>query len=71
MLHVLYKSRKPISKVIELIKQISLFFFFTHELEKSGDIDVQQIRSCDNLADLFTEALPTSTFKKLVYDIGM
>ncbi|GKB14482.1 hypothetical protein Tco_0848405 [Tanacetum coccineum] len=44
---------------------------FTHDLQKSGDIIIQQIRSNDNLADLFTKARPTATFKKLVHDIGM
>ena len=43
----------------------------THELQKNGEIDVQQIRSSDNLADLFIKALPTSTFRKLRYKIGM
>ncbi|CAM9003245.1 unnamed protein product [Rhodiola kirilowii] len=52
-------------------KHISPKFFFTHELHKNGDIDVCQIRSCDNLADLFTKALPTTPFEKLVYKIGM
>ena len=52
-------------------KHISPKFFYTHELQKNSDIDVQQTRSCDNLADLFTKALPTSTFEKLVYNIGM
>ena len=52
-------------------KHISLKFFHTHELQKSGEIDVQQIRSSDNLADLFTKSLPTSTFKKLIHKIGM
>ena len=47
-------------------KHISLKFFYTHELQKSGEIDVQQIRSRDNLADLFMKSLPTSTFKKLI-----
>ena len=36
-----------------------------------GDVDVQQIRSNDNLADLFTKAPCTSTFEKLVYKNGM
>ena len=35
-------------------KHIALKFFYTHELQKSGDIDVKQVRSCDNLADMFT-----------------
>jgi len=52
-------------------KHISPKFFYTHDLQKSGDIDVQQIRSSDNLADLFTKALPTSTFKRLIHNIGM
>ena len=52
-------------------KHISPKFFFTHDLQKNGDIIVQQVRSCDNLADLFTKALPTSTFEKLVYHIGI
>jgi hypothetical protein len=53
------------------IKHISPKFFYTHELQKSHEIDVKQIRSSENLADLFTKALPTSTFEKLVYRIGM
>jgi len=52
-------------------KHISPKFFFTHDLQKNGELDVQQIRSSDNLADLFTKALPTSTFEKLRYKIGM
>ena len=52
-------------------KHISPKFFYTHELQKSGEIDVQQIRSNDNLADLFTKSLTTSTFKKLIHRIGM
>ena len=52
-------------------KYISSKFFYTHELQQSRQIDVKQIRSTDNLADLFTKTLPTSTFEKLVYGIGM
>ena len=52
-------------------KHISPKFFYTHALQKSGEIDVQQIRSSDNLADLFTNSLPTSTFKKLIQKIGI
>lgn len=52
-------------------KHISPKFFYKHELQKSGDIDVKQIRLSDNLADLFTKSLPTATFKKIVYNIGM
>ncbi|KAL8157197.1 hypothetical protein AgCh_002054 [Apium graveolens] len=53
------------------MKYISPKFSYTHELQKNGEIDVQQIRSCDNLVDLFTKSLPNSTFEKLRYNIGM
>ena len=52
-------------------KHIYPKFFYTHELQKSGKIDVQQIRSSDNVADLFTKSSPTSTFKKLIHKIEM
>ncbi|XP_074299319.1 secreted RxLR effector protein 161-like [Silene latifolia] len=52
-------------------KHISPKFFFTHDLQKSGDINVQQIRSSENLADLFTKALPIATFKKLLHQLGL
>ena len=38
-------------------KHILPKFFFTHELQKKCDIDVQLICSNGNLADLFTKAL--------------
>ena len=49
-------------------KHISLKFFFTHDLQQNSEIEVQQIRSSDNLADLFTKALPMPTFEKLIQD---
>ena len=52
-------------------KHISPKFFYTHELEKKGEIEVQQIRSCNNLAYIFTKALPLTTLKKLRYDFGI
>ena len=52
-------------------KHISPKFFHTHELQNNGEIDIQQIRSSDNLADLFTKALPAATFKKFLRQIGM
>ena len=53
------------------ITHISPKFFCTHELQESRQVDVKQIRSTNNLADLFTKSLFTSTFEKLVYGIGM
>ena len=52
-------------------KHISPKFFYTHELQESRQIDVKQIRSTNNLVDLFTKSLSTSIFEKLIYDIGM
>ena len=52
-------------------KHISPKFFYTNELKKDGEIDMQQIRFNDNLAYLFTKALPSATFKKLVRQVGM
>ena len=53
------------------IKHIFSKFFYTHELQKSAEIDIHQICSSDNLADLFVKSLLTSTFKKLIYKIEM
>ena len=70
MLLVLHKSGEDTLK--EIRSNISRqFFFYTHELQKSRQFDVKQIRSFDNLTDLFIKSLPISTFEKLVYDIGM
>ena len=52
-------------------KHILPKFFFTHDLQKAKEVQVVQVRSSDNSADLFTKSLPTSTFKKLVHQIGM
>ena len=51
------------------IKHISPKFFYTHKLQRNGEIDVQQIRSNDNLTDLFTKSLSISTFEKLIHRI--
>ncbi|KAL0337645.1 UNVERIFIED_CONTAM: Retrovirus-related Pol polyprotein from transposon TNT 1-94 [Sesamum calycinum] len=52
-------------------KHISPKFFSTHELQVEGKVDVNQIPSSQNLADLFTKALPTKVFKQLIHNIGM
>jgi hypothetical protein len=46
-------------------------YFYTHELQHKEKIDIKQIRLIDNLTNLFTKSLPTSTFKKLVHNIRM
>ena len=54
-----------------ITKHIVLKLFYPHELQQNGEINILQIKSCDNLADLFTKSLPTSVFQKLVHGIGM
>ena len=54
-----------------LIKYIAPKFFYPHELHKNSVIIIEKVRSSDNLADLFTKSLPTSTFEKYVHGIGM
>jgi len=54
-----------------MTKHIAPKLFFPHELQQSGEINVMQTKSCDNLADLFTKSLPTSSFEKCVRGIGM
>ena len=55
----------------DITKHILSKSFYTNELQKNDKIDVLQIRSSDNLADLFTKSLLTSIFKKLIYKIEM
>lgn len=52
-------------------KHISPKFFYNHKLQQDKKIDVKQICSTNSFDDLFTKALPTSIFEKLVYSIGM
>ena len=54
-----------------LTKHIAPKFFYPHELRKNGVIIIEKVRSSDNLTDLFTKSLPTSTFEKYVHGIGM
>ena len=46
-------------------------FFFTHNLQKNGGIDMQQIHSSANLINLFTKILPIVIFENFVRKIGM
>jgi hypothetical protein len=52
-------------------KHISSKLFYPHELQEGGEINILQIKSCDNLVDLFTKSLPLAIFDKCVKDIGM
>jgi hypothetical protein len=52
------------------IKHISLKLFYPHELQEVGEISIFQIKSCNNLADLFIKSLPLAIFDKHVKSIG-
>ena len=55
----------------DITKHIAPKFFFSHQQEEHQKIKVTQIRSQDNLADLFTKSLLKVTFHRLVQGIGM
>jgi hypothetical protein len=40
---------------------------YSHQLQKKGEIEILQTKSCDNLTDLFTKSLPTILFLKYVF----
>ena len=68
--HVLLRWNQVILRVIWL----SILFpscSIPHELQKNGEIEILQTKSCDNLADLFTKSLPYSKFREYVEGIGM
>ncbi|KAM1694806.1 hypothetical protein ACFX2K_034113 [Malus domestica] len=52
-------------------KHIAPKFFFSHQQQEHQKIEVTQIRSQDNLTDLFTKSLPKTMFQKLVQGIGV
>jgi len=54
-----------------MTKHIIPKLFYLHELQKNGEIEILQTKSCDNLADLFTKSLPYSKFREYVEGIGM
>jgi hypothetical protein len=54
-----------------ITKHISPKFFYTHELQKNGEIMVTRVKSCDNLADVFTKVLAPPIFEKCIRGLGM
>lgn len=52
-------------------KHIAPKFFFNQQQQEHQRIEIKQIRSQDNHADLFTKSLPKSTFQQHVRAIGL
>ena len=48
-----------------MTKHIIPKLFYPHELQKNGEIEILQTKSCDNLADLFTKSLPYIGMRRL------
>jgi hypothetical protein len=59
------------TRYIKTRKHISPKLFYLYELQEHGKISILQIKSCDNLADLFTKSLHLAIFDKYVKDIGI
>jgi hypothetical protein len=53
-----------------ITKHIAPKLFYPHELQQSGEINILQTKSCNNLVDLFTKSLPSTTFWKFVHVIA-
>jgi hypothetical protein len=47
------------------------FIYRKNIIMKNNDINIQQIRSCDNLAGFSTKLLPSRIFGQLVQKIGL
>ena len=54
-----------------MTKHIIPKLFYPHELQKNGEIEILQTKSCVNLADLFTKSLPYTAFRKCIEGICM
>ena len=52
-------------------KHISPKFFYNHQQQVLLKIQVNQVKSEENVADLFTKSLPKAIFEKHVKSIGM
>ena len=52
-------------------KHISPKYFYNQQQQTLLKIQVNQVRSEENMADLFTKSLPKSTFEKHVKSIDM
>jgi hypothetical protein len=64
---VLLKRKRVIKS--NITKHIKSKLFYPHKLQKSADINILQVKLCNNLIDLFTKSLPTTTFEKYVHEI--
>lgn len=54
-----------------MTKNISPKYFYPHGVQNEGEVKILQVKSCDNLANLFTKTLHAVTFRKCTRGIEM
>ena len=52
-------------------KHIALRYHFIKDHVEDGNVEVHFVRSADQLVDIFTKALPETTFNKILQGLGM
>ena len=52
-------------------KHMALRYHFIKDHVEDGNVEVHFIRSCDQLADIVTKALPETTFNPILQVLGM
>nr|KAJ0227036.1 hypothetical protein LSAT_V11C100049630 [Lactuca sativa] len=52
-------------------RHIALRYHFIKDHVEDGNVEVHFVRSADQLADIFTKALPEATFNKILQGLGM
>ncbi|CAH1450223.1 unnamed protein product [Lactuca virosa] len=52
-------------------KHIALRYHFIKDHVEDGNVEVHFVRSSDQLADIFTKALPEASFNKILQGLGM
>jgi hypothetical protein len=52
-----------------ITKHIALKLFYPNELQKNGDMEILQIKSCDNLADLSQNPYLHQYFKNMISEL--
>lgn len=52
-------------------KHIALRYHFIKDHVEDGNVEVHFVRSADQLADIFTKALPEASFNLILQGLGM
>ena len=52
-------------------KHIALRYHFIKDHVEAGNVEIYFVRTTDQLADIFTKALPEASFNKILQGLGM